>query len=748
MKFNFPMNNFISGEWSPKMRARNDAEQFPKACETLENMLVSMHGGAYMRGGFSMYNLGNQGTLNALDLDSATFKLLPYLPSASLGFAATFVLIASNSKWYTMPDGAELTKDGSTSLSGWIPENTCYYQQGDFLFITDTSGTYSPKILYYSTADSAYHVQDYASAVLIPSAFIFKMIPYGSPQANDISVELTYATAGGTKVTSNINYFTANHVGMYIRLCSGSSVEGIVKIGSYTDAKTVGVTSILTPPLTVGSAYGGTAAPDTFWQISDWGNAPGWPKFVTGFEGRLIFASTKNDPKAVYGSRIGNVGDFCEVPSPDTTGALGFADSAYANDNSRPFKLTPTFNASTVTALSSSKTLNVHMDTCEIVAHGNQGALGPNDVTFESSTSFGAEVVQPVRVNNFTTFVQAGGRKLRDLIFNFMEDQYKSNDLAFVADHLFLSNFASTGVDAIAEMAKTEGASSILWCRTQLGKLLTLTLDRDYQVNAWSHHVVGNGTYSGDGATVKAICSLKNYAIPDALNKNAFNEDALFAIIVRKLHGTNYFCMEKLSPAWETADPVASPDQGAVIDYAPQYLDGQRQAHPFLGSSTVWNANFDLTFTWATYANIAVSVMADGVYIGEYTTDSSAHFTLDAKYASSAISVGFKYTGTLKTFPIEQGGAAGGSPSGRQKRIDEMVLKFYNTGAGVYFGADINDLLPVSPGATDTLQPLFTGSQVVSFPGDYERELQVIVQQTLPYPFFIAGVIPRGMTYD
>jgi hypothetical protein len=110
-------------------------------------------------------------------------------------------------------------------------------------------------------------------------------------------------------------------------------------------------------------------------------------------------------------------------------------------DNSRPFTLTPNSGeVSNIVAMSAQKTLLINTERNEINAYGSNGALGPLNVVFESTSSFGATAVQPVRINNFMTFVQANGFKVRDITFSFAEDQYKSTDLSFVADHFFYNS--------------------------------------------------------------------------------------------------------------------------------------------------------------------------------------------------------------------------------------------------------------------------------------------------------------------
>ena len=53
MKFNYPVNNFTAGEWSPKMSTRTDVQEIIRSCQELTNYIPQIHGGAQYRGGFS-----------------------------------------------------------------------------------------------------------------------------------------------------------------------------------------------------------------------------------------------------------------------------------------------------------------------------------------------------------------------------------------------------------------------------------------------------------------------------------------------------------------------------------------------------------------------------------------------------------------------------------------------------------------------------------------------------------------------
>lgn len=760
MKFNFPINNLGSGEWSPFMAARTDTDQYTRSCETLLNVIPQMTGGGSYRGGFVVEPIEDNDLRNYLNSyisdngmnsisDFAIMSYTPYNPTYNTKF------IITPGGWFLIPSGVEVVygaTDGDVEdeLGTWTSNLTQYQQIGDLLVLLNLNGDQKPKVFYYDTVTSQYRL-DFIDGQYITSE-AWKTIPWAKPEAlnSNVTMNIDGVTVGvGATLTTDSAYFTGSMVGKYVRLCNGTSPDGVVKIidiNSSTSAEVV----VRKAPHSTAFAYGDTANPASFWQVSDWGYDVGWPRTVTAHQGRIIFGGNAEKPDTIWGSRVSNYFDFEEIPSPNTTGVGSFDGGAYALDNNRPFTLTPNSQeASNIYALSSSKALVINTDRSEIVAYGTNGNLGPNNATFESSTSYGADQVKPVRVNNYLTFVQAGGRKVRDIIFDFNEDQFKSNDLAFVADHLFLLDGDIKGIDKIVQMAKTENKSSLLFARTMSGRIYGVTLDRDYQINAWFRVEIGGApedTGSNTYGVKNPIGSMCTFP------QDANNPSTLYVLMAREVGGGHVVTVEALQQSWETGNPF---NEALATDWSPPgdaiypvYLDCAKIV-------TKEGSDATTTFKTATdsvnyYANNTVSVVADGTYLGEFTVANDADGTLVLPDPYNLIVIGYKYRGIIKPSPIEQGGQTG-QPVGRFKRVDELVVRFVQTGSAEY-GKSLDALTSITiretAQDTDIGLVFFSGDKVVTFPPGYERRCQVIIVQDAPYPMHIVGIIPRGITYD
>lgn len=748
MKYNFPINNFSSGVWSPKMASRTDTQEYGRSLKELTNLIVQMQGGAQYRAGTQRWDQAINGTLKTkLDVlaNSAGMagfsecQLIPYEPSSNIGavlFCINGIVAAGTPVGqFTLPLGADVTLGSNTTLP--IPGTGQgfrwhYVQIGDLLVMVDTAGRVAPKIFFYDSVSSSHKLYDINRDYITYQPW--KTIPWDRIQALDSDVTLAVGSTitGDITVTASAAKFTSNDVGRYIRLCNGTSLDGVLRIKTFTDTTHVVATVLQTIP-NASFTYGSTTNNTSFWQMSDWGDSVGWPRTVTAFQGRLIFGGTRTKPDTIWGTRISNFFDMQEVPSPNTTGTYGFASSAFLADNSRPFTLAPNISVvSNIVALSSSKTLGVHTDAAEIVAYGTAGALGPNDIVFESSTAYGAVNVQPIRINNYSIFVQKTGSNIRDIIYNFNEDQYKSTDLGFVAEHLFSDT-------QINSLARIQGKSSVLYALSDDFTIAAVTLDRDYQINAWAKIALGDST-----DTVDAIYPYRDPSFGSKPFSMAVLEDELYLLSLRYIGVGFKFCLEKMDLPWEKEN-VTESISGADTRYNQVFLDYSSYLGPADASVTSPTDTFTLPYPYNTIA--PVHVVADGDYLGAFApvADGSDYkITLPSEYAE--IRYGYAYPGVLWTAPVEQGGQIG-TPVGRIKRVDELVISFFRS-ANAQFG-DAPDNLETIP-VRDPQDPetFYTGDKVLNFNAGYERKLSIFIKQDKPYPLFVTCITPRGLTYD
>ena len=93
----------------------------------------------------------------------------------------------------------------------------------------------------------------------------------------------------------------------------------------------------------------------------------------------------------------------------------------------------------------------------------------------------------------------------------------------------------------------------------------------------------------------------------------------------------------------------------------------------------------------------------------------------------------------------------GANVRGRMKRIHQAIFSFYNT-LGARFGMDDDEQLDVIPfrditDITGSPPPLFTGEKERTFPGGYDKEGNIYIEQNQPLPMTVRSIIARLEIY-
>jgi hypothetical protein len=789
MKFNFPMNNFTQGEWGPKMQGRVDLPGYANAAAEMTNFIPQTTGGVQYRGGTSRLVMTTTDIAQVNGLYREFCTIVPYLNSDSsksrLLHIAFYNNLAPMSVTHFAINGdvgtgtqqnlldmasvgfpAEYANPSAAMVNGpWH-----YQQVGDYLIFTTphaTTATEScpPFVFYYDKKANAYRFVTWMLARYLAAGNVagkhWAAHPWTDPVAigSGPSFTLSAVTVGtGRTLTMSSAYFTSTTsgtewIGMYIRGCKDTSPavdEGIAVITGWTSSTVVTVTII--KAFQSGVAFGSTTNPDTFWQIGAWGGTDGHPRTLVSFQQRLFFARGNK----VWASQSGNIFNFEEIPSTNTTGPFGYANQAYTAQNIRSFSAEIALNFSKIHSMVAGKVLVLVTDSAEIVLYGTDGAVGPLNLTFESSSSIGSHApVQAIRTDSFVTFAAKGGTRLRDMEFSFNQDQYKTKDISLPAEHYFSVPWNTSGKDTIKTLVQISNKYPFLFVLTNEGRLFGINLDREYGVAAW-FRVTFNYSTTNNSEFPPYFALPQIYSICPTLDG-----EGLYIHAETTANGEGHIF--KMSMPYENDHP--NDPQGIVEDLTPPlFLDFAEAATATAAlPSTTWKTRISGSYT-SNYRNKTVSVVADGVYIGDITVanDSDGTFTLER--AASKVFVGYRYSGILRTLPIEQGGQYG-IPVGRQKRIDEVVIKFFKSLGTKYGRTKILEQGPVvySTHYTEDMYTIpfrenyqrmgdptlyFTGDKVITFPPGYERSAQITIVQDVPYPCYITGIVAKGVTYD
>ena len=463
---------------------------------------------------------------------------------------------------------------------------------------------------------------------------------------------------------------------------------GYVKITGYTNSTTVTADVVSRIPA---GAVGSTNATNR-WAFSRWSSVRGWPSQVAFFRERLVFASGQKIDMSV-------AADYENFADRDESGQV-VADMAIAIEVSSD-------QVNKIEWLAASDGLLIGTAGGEFVAQEvtTDQPLGPDNVKIVPQSSYGSKSVIPVLVGESVLFVQRSGQKLRELVFDFANNGYKSSDLTVLSEHITYGG--------LVDICYQQEPHSIVWCVRSDGELLGFTFNREQDVLGWHRHPLG-----GDGI-VECV-----ETIPSPFG----DQDDLWMIVRRTIDGQTKRYIEYLWPDFVDNNDIEDAfcvDCGLTYDSTP--------------ASTISGLDH--------LEGKIVSILADGAAHPNRTVESGS---VTLQRASSVVHVGLPYVSLLQTMRPEAG-AGDGTAQGKTKRINKMVIRFLAT-VGAKAGPDVDHLDEIQfrsgSALMDAPVPLFTGDKIMEWPGGYDFDGYMIVEQDQPLPMTVVALMPQLQTQD
>ena len=423
--------------------------------------------------------------------------------------------------------------------------------------------------------------------------------------------------------------------------------------------------------------------------------ADNYPSVVTFFEQRLVFAASNNNPQTIWFSKNADYLNFHTGTSADDALIYTIASSQVNN----------------IRYLSPTRVLTIGTSGGEyVLTTTNGGPVTAQSTVIRKYSNYGSSNTEPVQVADVTLFLQRGSRKVREFKYVGEVDTagYQSPDLTVLAEHLTEGG--------ITQFAYQQEPENIIWCIRNDGTLLGLTYRREEEVVAWHEHVIG-GQFSGGQAIVESIATLPT----DTGN------DELYMIVKRTINGSTMRYVEVMKDFDFGSDTTSAFFVDSGLSYSGSSVSG---------FSTLYHLDGD-----------TVSVLANGASHPDKTVSNGA-ITLD--FSATSAAVGYGYTSSMQTLRIESG-SSDGTSQGKPKRIHGITARFFET-VGVEIGNDAGEndriFFRDSSMAMDQAVPLFTGDKDIEFPGGFDDDDRIYLQQTQPLPLTVLALYPRMNTFD
>jgi hypothetical protein len=444
-----------------------------------------------------------------------------------------------------------------------------------------------------------------------------------------------------------------------------------------------------------------------------------YPSVVQFHEDRLIFASTPAEPQRVDLSNSG----LYEIFSPSA-----LKDGAVVDSNACAFTLSSN-EANGIRWLASDQNgLLIGTAGGEWLMRPavNGGTITPTNVDAKQSSQHGSAAVTPLRVGNETLFVQAGAKRIRQMIYDYYVNGFQGADLSFRASHLTAGGFK--------QLAYQRTPQPIIWALRNDGKLVSILYDRAEQDKpqdcGWALHTIAGGIVQ----SIAVIPSVDG------------TRDELWLAVQRTINGATVCYTERMTKLWEEGDATAYDLNGTTAyRFTPEntyYLDSAQRGT--FGSPVTTISGLDHL------EGCTVGVLADGATHPDCVV-SGGNITLAR--AASDVNVGLKYESRARTMTIEAGAAAG-TAQGKLKKVYRVIFRLFDSlGMKVKpygTGGEEETIEPFRSTADlmDAPPPLFNGDYAVDWEGTLETGGTIEFAQTDPLPLNVSMAVACLETQD
>jgi len=492
----------------------------------------------------------------------------------------------------------------------------------------------------------------------------------------------------------------------WIRLYFGSAIVAC-QVSAYTSATQVSVTvrtdigSVTVPrsEYDQGLYYNGGTA-DAF-RLGQWNAALGYPSVVCLHEQRLIWGNSSSFPTNLWFSQAGdylNHGPSEFDSSVNDTDAINYVIASSA--------------VNPITWLESGPQLLIGTIGAEYLCRAqNLGQpITPTSIDVKIQTGFGSVQTEAgQRIGNTVLFLQRGGNRVREMIYDFTIDAYTSHESSILSEHILRWRLGGQTFTIQHEPI------SIIWFTTGNGELVGMTYDRDQEIVAFHTHQLG-----GLNVRVESITSVPTPA----------GTELVIMVVQRTINGFVRRTLEYFYPELEPATGLTPSGQF--------FTDCSRVLTPADGTYGVWQ---DLTHL----IGDTVKILADGVYVGTAVVQNSfgtGVITLPNGLTASTVIAGYGNRALVTTIDYE-GGSGAGTSQGKKKRISQIDLRLNNTYVNFSYGEDTTKFL-----TENQPQTWFTGDYRISLDDGYDNGATLTIFQDMPVPLSIVALMPMLNTYE
>jgi len=738
-RIRIPQNSFQFGEVSPTLTSRTDSPVYKNAAERIRNFFIRSEGGVTKRPGTKRWH--NFASSPSYDSNlRQTVRIEPFTFSDD----EQYIIAFSNTRieiFQIHPTTGAISSIQSLTSQTWLVntssspylEEYTFAQQGDVMFICHQ--TIAPRKL-VRTGLTSFTVETFAFESSVDDEHVFQ--PYYPFQALGVTITASATSGTGVTLTTSANYFTSDHVGVYLKIGTAEC-----KITAFTNATTVtatiygrlrqqldlnafksteGSTTLRITHALHGLDVGASITIDRAGTIGGISvnqingsrtitavlneneyevtvgasanaseDGGGRPRIETGSATtewqEQSYSAVRGFPAAVtfHQNRLWFGGTLAQ---PD--GIWGSKSGQYFNfdigDGEDNDALDLTANVGeifTIRHLVSNRDLQVFTTGAELFVQAPPDKpVTPANAQIRRQTPFGASFVRPSPFDGATLFVQTTVSALREFLFTDREAAYTSVAISQLAPHLIKNPVQQTTIKGALNRSE-----SYVFLLNNDGTIAVFYSIRGDQKAGWTLWDTTGKWHS--------VCSVFERLFVVASRDDGSGTDKLF--------------LEEFQ-----------------VDMPMDFCDEFSATNSVFGSLTSHFSN-----------GAVVKAISGNDYLGEFTIASGQ---IDASLAKSGVStgyIGYAFVPLIKTLPVDAA-VLGGPLTGEPRRITRVVLDLHET-----LAVSVNDKDLVFRNVTDDMSQdrvAITGKEEFRLLG-YSRDPRVNVSQSYPFSLDINGMV-------
>lgn len=470
------------------------------------------------------------------------------------------------------------------------------------------------------------------------------------------------------------------------------SVTGVARVTAYTSATVVSVEVL--------ADFGGTTATDT-WSEGQWSDRRGWPTAVTFYEGRLGW----------YGKNYINESesDNFEGFSPDTEG-----DSASINR---------TIGSGAVDVINWALPL-------QRLVLGSQGRehsvrsssldepLTPTNFNIKTASSQGSAPVPALKVDKSGVYVQRGGTRVFELVFDSGAYEYGSEHLSALVPEIGRPGIVMCGaqrqIDTVLHFVRSDGV------------VAALLFDKVENVKCW--YLTESDAAGGQ---IEDVCVLPGDSDDE--------EDQVYYSVKRTINGATVRFLEKVALESECLG-------GTVTKLADSFVLYQGPAVTNVAAGFASHLEGEQVVVWADGVDVGTATDSNGVRTLTYTIV-GGQLNAALPNAASNIVIGLYYEAPWQSAKLLELQTELASALNKMTTISALGIVAADFHAkGLRYGGsftNMQDMPEIEEGAPvdpDAIRSEYEGD-VIEFPGDWGTNQRLCLLAAAPRPVTLLAAI-------